>query len=200
MIILKCVPHLQHAYVYSFDQSNSSFVALSLLLPPSMLKPHVLSTWTREMWNVFFSRCSISEKHQNNWKKDMKTTNNEIIVIRRNWITARRRFLFLDQWVQNVRLWVTTGPTKGGGGSRFPPMLPRFDSERDAICELRQDRRWGCCFPTLWKKNFFFQFAAYSRFPGFFILLSQLIEPLVLSWIFLRFLKKIEAVCHWKAN
>ena len=30
MIVLKCMPHVQHAYFTSFDQLHSSFVALSL--------------------------------------------------------------------------------------------------------------------------------------------------------------------------
>ena len=49
-------------------------------------------------------------------------------------------------------------------------------------------------------KKFVFQFAAYSRFPGIFILLSQLIEPLVLSWIFLRFFEKDESCLPLKGK
>ena len=58
MIILKCVPHVQHAYVNSFDQSNSSFVALSLPLPPSMLNN---TFFLRELvkCGMFSSRAAV---------------------------------------------------------------------------------------------------------------------------------------------
>ena len=35
---MKCVPHVQHAYFYFFHQSNSVFVALSLLLSPNFVE------------------------------------------------------------------------------------------------------------------------------------------------------------------
>ena len=37
-IVLKCVPHVQHDYFFSFNQSDHCFLASSLLLPSSVLK------------------------------------------------------------------------------------------------------------------------------------------------------------------
>ena len=37
-LVLKCVPHVKHAYFCSLDQSNSQFVTLSMLLTSTVLK------------------------------------------------------------------------------------------------------------------------------------------------------------------
>ena len=47
--MLKCVPRVQHDYFSSFNQSNHCFLALSLPLPPSLLK---LSNWFTTENNV----------------------------------------------------------------------------------------------------------------------------------------------------
>ena len=37
-VVLKCVPHVQHDYFSSINQSDHCFVASSLMLPSSLLK------------------------------------------------------------------------------------------------------------------------------------------------------------------
>ena len=58
----KSVPHVQHDYFSSFNQSNHWFVALSLTLPSSNLKlPNisVILLWFIRRWEVSFSRNCI---------------------------------------------------------------------------------------------------------------------------------------------
>ena len=54
-LVHKSVPHVQHDYFSSFNQSNHWFMALSLTLPSSNLKlPIVWTTW------AYDDKCSIN--------------------------------------------------------------------------------------------------------------------------------------------
>ena len=52
-IVLKCVPHVQHDYFSSSNQSDHCFLALSLSLPSSLLKrPFAKSTMVEETFFI----------------------------------------------------------------------------------------------------------------------------------------------------
>ena len=54
--MLKCVPHVQHDYFSSFNQSDHCFLALSLPLPSSLVKLSVDSFRTAV-------KCTKIKKH-----------------------------------------------------------------------------------------------------------------------------------------
>ena len=51
--MLKCVPHVQHAYFLPFDQSNSSFLTSSFPLPSGMLElPNLDNDFDKNVTNL----------------------------------------------------------------------------------------------------------------------------------------------------
>ena len=67
-IVLKCVPHVQHDYFSSFNQSDHCFLVSSLPLPPSLLKLPILRQ------TLFFKWTYPIQKGKGNTYEIFETT------------------------------------------------------------------------------------------------------------------------------
>ena len=101
-IALKSVPHAQHDYFSSFNQSYHWFVALSLPLLSSFLK---LPCVRGRHHNRLLSRCSLY-RLERNWPKHGKACNKW----RRNW-WDKRRVLERNASILTLKCYLCRKPT-----------------------------------------------------------------------------------------
>ena len=116
-IVLKCVPHVQHDYFSSFNQSDHCFLASSLPLPSSLLKLPDAATHSANEWRHIINDNSIgppsfSPEIENCWPEDVALApckicrRSEPIEKQRNGCNDWKRTVDLPVWdVLSIEKW-----------------------------------------------------------------------------------------------